>query len=821
MASQGQQLYSTPAFELFRRGLTTQSVKNFRGISAYQSVTSLGPEWALDCQNVMVPGWGGLSKFRYPVAQSLAGISGSGAGPVFFTDFQQNNGTRQVVANFANNSLWTLTGDMTAKTLIDAGATDAPIWSMVEANNILFMANGQRMEKWTGANFWQWGIAAPTASLELSSPNIDIFSIQRAGGVLTITLNFGNIGGNIYQPVYLNVGDTVTVVGNTGDPTMNGTFAIATVVTPGLSYTVNQAGANSGPFTQASGAGNITFPSESGVFAGATASRTAGTIGFVLAHPAFVGNGVSAVGLQIVTSGWADPTFNGTFIVVSSVLSFGCLVSFSVLQAGPDSVAAGTGTVTTGVSFTTDKVYGFSYTNVITGHVSSVGPSFTLPGPVTNRILFFSVPPSPDPQVSGLIVFASLDSGADLFRVPTSSILGNGSSIDISPDASLDTSTQAPLLNNPPLQGNFLAVGQSRVFVANLTGATTDIIYSGYEQILLGRPEESFPPNNRLKLAIGASAIAGIGVLHHGVVAFSNLDRMYTLRGQLEDISISAPVQFSAFLEEMPWKIGCKSHATIQATPFGLLWWASDNTVQLFSFGSASTGTASNLQDMSRNVYPLLRQATPGFEFNAQSAYFNWLERDWYALLFSANGSVTPNQLIFWGLNAETSAIDVFPCNVPANSIGVITTSKLQKLLCIGINDQIFNLPISQDTSGGISPSPNTIIPNTGNNLPAHWNSGYFGNETPTRSKMFRRALVVTDIPADPTNMTMTAAIVDNLQHNIRNPLMVGPVGVPTSGLASIGMRGNRCSIQLTFPLIDASVNVLELSLGSIGTSDR
>jgi hypothetical protein len=821
MASQGQQLYSTPAFELFRRGLTTQTVKNFRGISAYQSVTSLGPEWALDCQNVMVPGWGGLSKFRYPVAQSLAGISGSGAGPVFFTDFQQNNGTRQVVANFANNSLWALTADMTAKIAIDAGATDAPIWSMVEANNILFMANGQRMMKWTGANFWLWGIQPPTASLSLGSLNVNIFSIQRAANVLTITLNFGNIGGTIYQPLNLLVGDTITVAGNTGDPTMNGTFVIATIVTPGEAYTVNQAGANSGPFNHAGGAGTVSVPSESGVFSGATASRAAGVVVFTLAVPAYTGILAANAGLQIVTSGWADPTFNGTFAITGLTQGFGCIQSFTALQAGPDSNAAGTGTITTGVNFVTDKVYGFSYVNQITGHVSNVGPSFILPGPVTNRILFFGVPASPDPQVTGLIVFASLDSGADLFRTPTSSITGASSSIDMSPDASLDASTQAPLLNNPPLQGNFLAVGQSRVFVANLTGATTDIIYSGYEQILLGRPEESFPPNNRLKLAIGASAIAGIGVLHHGVVAFSNLDRMYTLRGQLEDISISAPVQFSAFLEEMPWKIGCKSHASIQATPYGLLWWASDNTVQLFNFGSAQTGTASGLQDMSRNVYPLLRQATPGYEYNAQSAYFNWLERDWYALLFSANGSVTPNQIIFWGLNTETSAIDVFPCNIPANSIGVITTNKLQKLLCIGTGDQIFNLPISQDTTGGVSPSPNTIIPNTENNLAAHWNSGYFGNETPTRSKMFRRALVVTDIPADPTNMTMTAAIVDNLQHNIRNPLLVGPVGVPTSGLASISMRGNRCSLQLTFPPIDASVNVLELSLGSIGTADR
>lgn len=819
MASSGQQLYSTPAFELFRRGLTTQTVKNFRGISAYESVTSLGPEWAQDCLNVMVPGWGGLSKFRFPVAASVANISGSGAGPNFFTDFQQGNGTRQVVAGFNNNSLWVLTADMAVNTLIDAGATDAPIWSMVEANNILFMANGQRMMKWTGANFWLWGIQPPTQALSLSSPSVQIFSIQRVANVTTITLNFGNIAGVIYQPVYLQVGDTIIVSGNTGDATMNGTFLVASIVTPGISYTVSNPGANSGPFNHVGGAGVITFPSESGVFPGSTASRTSGVVTFVPAHPIFAGNGVFANGLSITTSGWADATFNGTFIVISSTLAFSCITSFTVQIAGPDTVAAGTGTITTGVSFTTDKLYAFSYVNSVTGHVSNAGPVFTLPGPVTNRILFFSIPPSPDPQVSGLVVWASLDNGGDLFRTPTSLLNGTASGIDMSPDSSLDTATQAPFLNNVPLQGNFLAVGQSRVFVANLVGATTDIIYSGYEQILVGRPEESFPPNNRLKLAIGASAIAGIGVLHHGIVAFSNLDRMYTLRGQVEDISISAPVQFSAYLEEMPYKIGCKSHATIQSTPYGLIWWASDNTVELFNFGN-SFGP-SGLNDLSRNVYPLLRQATPGFEFRAQSAYFNWLERDWYGLSFPANGSTTNNFTIFWGLNAAAASIDIFPVNIPMDSLGVVTTSSLQKLLCIGAGDRIFNLPISQDTTGGISPSPNTIIPNTGNNLAAHWNGGYFGNETPTRSKMWRRGMVVTDIPAAPTNMTVTAALVDNLQFQVRNPLLVGPVPVPLNGLVPINTRANRCSLQITFPPIDASVNVLEVSMGSIGTSDR
>src|ERR1700676_109625 len=93
---------STPAFEIFRRGLNTQTIKRFRGVNAYQSVTSIGPEWALDCLNVIVPGWGGLSKFRLPVP--LTALTAAGAvGPSSFWDFQQQNGTRQVIANFGNS----------------------------------------------------------------------------------------------------------------------------------------------------------------------------------------------------------------------------------------------------------------------------------------------------------------------------------------------------------------------------------------------------------------------------------------------------------------------------------------------------------------------------------------------------------------------------------------------------------------------------------------------------------------------------------------------------------------------------------------------
>lgn len=335
-------------------------------------------------------------------------------------------------------------------------------------------------------------------------------------------------------------------------------------------------------------------------------------------------------------------------------------------------------------------------------------------GGVNHKYQLTATAPAPaDPQFDTLVWWRTIDGGGDLFRLAevnintgvvtfqaaTVTVLGALpylSIIDNTPDSALDQTTRAPFLNSPPIQAKFAAVGQGRVVLMNLAGAPQDAIYSGYERILVGNPPECFPPNNRLRLSIGAESIAGGGILQAGVVMFSNTDKMYMLRGQLEDITDTAPVQFTQYLVELPWKLGCLCHQTVQATPYGLLWLAGDKTVQLFDGNSQP-------QDISSPVYPILRNITVGAEANCQSAYFNWLERDWYVLLVPYGGSLTPNRMILWGLDKDTSTIDIFICTIPADGIGVVTSSQLQRRLLIGRTGQLFNLPVSSDTAGGIS----------------------------------------------------------------------------------------------------------------------
>lgn len=346
--------------------------------------------------------------------------------------------------------------------------------------------------------------------------------------------------------------------------------------------------------------------------------------------------------------------------------------------------------------------------------VSTASPATAQIGAgLVNKAFIITSTSTPDLQFDTLVLWRTLNGGGDLFRLAevnintgavsfnaaTVSVTGSIpylSVIDNTPDSALDKATRAPFLNNQPVAAKFAAVGQSRVLLMNLPGAPQDAIYSGYERILVGNPPECFPPNNRLRLSIGAESIAGGGIIQAGVVMFSNIDKMYMLRGQMEDITDTAPVQFTQYLEELPWTLGCFSHETIRATPYGLVWLAADKTVQLFDGHSQP-------KDISQPVYPILRGITAGAENQCSSAYFNWLERDWYVLLVPFGGSVTPNRMIFWGLDKETETIDIFISTIPADGIATVTTSTGQRRLLIGRLGQLLLLPVASDTLGGIA----------------------------------------------------------------------------------------------------------------------
>lgn len=665
MASPQNNLYSTPAFELFRRALITQTVQQFHGINVYSTLTQLGPDWAQDCLNVVVSGSGGLSKMRLPKKLSVA-VGGQATGPNSFWDFQQGNGTRQTLAIFAG-SIYYYTNDLTAVTLIENNALNIGQWSFSPSSNILWGVNGQRAQKWTAANWWAWGINASQVALPVT-------------------------------------------------PTVAGTLS----------------------------------PSNGGYF------------------------------------------------------------------------------------------YWYAWKNSVTNSCGNINPSQAAASGNLSNVAFQPTAAQPtDPQIDTIVWFRSIDGGGDPFRLAEINIntgvitspnsqtavtivpgTGNLQISDQTPDPGLDQTTRGPLINNPPLVGRYTAVAQNRLFIFNLIGSPQDVIYSGYEQILFGRPEECFPPNNRLRLSIGAETIAGGGVIHAGVVAFSQTGRMYMLRGQVEDISLAVPVNFTQYLEELPWTLGCASHFSIQSTPYGLVWLAGDKTVQLFDGRNKP-------YDISMALYPYLSKITPGTESQVVSGYFNWLERDWYVLLAAVNGSLSLNRLFMFAFNIQPgtdtiSTVEAFISDIPntlggANWVGLINTSKLQRMLCIGAQGFIQQLPVSSDTVGGIT-TDLTINPPTNGNLNAFWKSGYFGNDSPQRSKQFRWTRIIGDQPAK--SFSATCYRVDDEEFPLTAPEIIGPISLGTTRLG-INKRGKRLAVEVDFPPADAPANVLELQMATIATADR
>jgi hypothetical protein len=725
--------YATPGFQLYRRGLVVQTVKRFRGLNNYIPLTQTTPDIAIDLLNVIVSSSGQLSKLRLPI--NLSPVVGANTGPFSFWDFQQAIGTRQVLSHFGSKFYY-FTNDLANATLIEDNALNTAAWSFVEANNILFGANGSRMQKWTGSQWQQWGIVAPTA----------------APGFATVALPGGT-------PI-------VSIQGSSS------TNTIAVVV--------------NGPF-------NI------------------------------------AVGQNAVIGGTAN--YNGTYAVAQVFSLAGGQVEVFLTAAAPSNAIENAGTITPGApNLLTGWSYGYAYKNSVTGHMSNISPTtpiFKPTGTIGQQLT--AIAPT-DTQVDTLVWFRDLDGGGDYFRlvevnlatgaltlpnsgVNVASVASAGKFIILNDydttDGSLDQTIRGPHINNPPPQGTYTALAQGRIFVAGLVGAGADVVYSGYEQIVVGRPEESFPPNNRLHISAGAEAIAGLGPLHQGMVMYSNTGRMWMLRGAIEDITLNAPVAFSDVFEELPWTLGCLSHYTIAQTPYGLVWLAGDKTVQFWD------GRSQPL-DISAAVYPLLRNITPGTELLANGTYFNWLERDWYALTCATNGSLTPNTIIFWALDSQSQNIEVFVSNLTTNWLGVVSTSKLQRKLLMANAGRIAELPVRAVDANGLVNDFVTYPPTNGN-LPAYWRSGYFGNDSPEQSKLFRWTRLIPDRGA--ASYEIQSRYVDDT-NTIDAPRIAGPVAANPQR-TPLNQRGFRASIEIDFPQKDVSCNVLELQLSFIGTSQR
>lgn len=455
----------------------------------------------------------------------------------------------------------------------------------------------------------------------------------------------------------------------------------------------------------------------------------------------------------------------------------------------------------TGLTLATGRQYRIAYKNTTTQHVGTASDPSASTGALVDQYQPLTIPaPVTDGQIDAARVYATLDGGSDYFFHSEQTGAFPITFNDTIPDASLDQSERAPLINNQPPKAKYLVKWGARVFGFNITGETRPqgIFYTGYDKIFVGRPEESCPPGNRLLLATGADAITGGGVISQGVIAFDKTNKMFMFRGQPEDIVTTAPVEFSLYLQQLPWDIGASGHFTIQSTPYGLVWRTPDRQVRLFN------GT-DEPDIISGGVEPILKRITFGTELNERSAYWSYNEKNWYVLAIAIDGETSLNQLLIFDLEpSDADNVGTFAFDLGTfDSLSVIELVTGEQKLIIGQDGQFKELAVASKCVNGITQNPTS----TDDELRGNWRSGYFGNANPEQVKFMQ----FSRLSADCDGFSVKRYLVNDDNSTMAQPDIIEVVPL-TEAKFQTNEETRRMSIEIQFPPQDRDCAVQMLS---------
>lgn len=861
------------------RNLQTKTIRKFHGLAMWPTLITTDSSWAIDLVNVMPSGSGGLEKLRVPLTLSpaIAGLSGAGN----LANFQNAKGVRQAVAGFGD-TFYSFALDAYTPTLQDTNLLNSGVMSFAQANNLMFVANGQRMMKWNGAALQKWGIdqmPAPQRSLvsgvafsNPTDPPVCSAFLKGTGIARTYSISYTLVDGKgetgESPATTLALGDNEWGIvtcpfvssglgGAIPDPTTgvflgamsSGTLALRT-------YDVT--------FTWVNGAGGETMETSTVVTGAIPANQIAvvtppgppppGAVGWncyvnLTGNPRKKVNATVTPGIMPLVepdAGWSfagppPPAVNATG---GQALGWNCYVdvnggsnrrrvngdtplAFGVDYVEPDPwgfyfheldptppVANTTGGG--GLPLTTGRRYRVAAGNSVTGHIGAASTQSPTTGPVsdTQIIQVVSVNPT-DAQCDTLWLYATIDGGEDYYLNRNPGTADGGFPLDPSGattitdrtrDDDLDKAIRAPLLNLPPPIGKYLLKFMGRIFVGGLPGDKQTAAYSGDERIFQGRPEESFPPNNRIRFAIGSDEIGGIGAIQAGLIVWSISNEMFLFRGAIEDNTQDAPIMFGARLDELPWKIGSASHASGAATPYGFIWHASDNTIKLFN----GQGDPEVISDA---ITPLMRRITPGQRSDTRGVFYCQQEKEWYLFLCAIDGSTDKNCIIAFDLEriAEKN-IGATVFRIQADALAVVEDVNGKSHLVIAQGGALKELQILSDTTGGITDT----WTKGAEFLPAYWRSGYVGVESPEWMKLFRYARLIADRPG----FRVQIYYVDDFDGKFQSPI-IDPFQPVDSDRIPMNWKARYASLEIQFPEDDVPANLLGLQVSYIPTSQR
>ena len=495
------------------------------------------------------------------------------------------------------------------------------------------------------------------------------------------------------------------------------------------------------------------------------------------------------------------------------------------LTAPAISLSPGTLTLTYG------RTYCYSYVSKYTDSLGiervQVGPPSPISahtGPIANEIVnLTTIQPSADPQVNFIWIFEVTDSPINTsatYFFAAEITNGTTSYGDALLDSDLDQTRLAPFDNNPAPPAAILAEFQNRIAAAN--GSLLQL--SGFDEITLGIPEESWPTDLFFNVPSGKRTISAMTSLQQGtVLAVSTQDFFYLYTGY----------DASTFTEQDKVATpGIAGPLAFVLTPLGLAHVTANQSVRLWNGASGNTTSISD--DIAKkfpNTYAL-EDFDPSYIQNTVCCWYEFGSFSILVVFAKTSDSATAgfNLMQLWSFTTEardTSGMYGAGSGVYTQLTGTYQTDKLPSdiLTAAGSVDVGFagqNFIFMGDANGNVYRWPDGFMDNLNPYVGVAQLAWGLPNEGKSR---FFWADVVTDRADSATSFGVYAATADAPDETLPptqlavqqlpSPVNQSQFAIRGSMNAQGVATGKYVSLWLTFPQDNNDATVRKVTLDS------
>lgn len=489
------------------------------------------------------------------------------------------------------------------------------------------------------------------------------------------------------------------------------------------------------------------------------------------------------------------------------------------------SLSAGTLTLTYG------RTYVYSYVSKYTDslgiervQVGAPSPMSAFTGPIANQIVNLTdITPSADPQVTHIWIFEVTDSPVNTsatYFFAAEITNGTTSYGDALLDSALDQTRLAPFDNNPAPPAAILTEFQNRIAAAN--GGLFQL--SGYDEITLGIPEESWPIDLFFNVPSGKRTISAMTSLQEGtVLAVCTQDFWYLYTGYdastfTEQDKVASP--------------GTAGPLALVLTPEGLAYVTANQSVRLWNGTSSNpTSISDEIAKKFPNTYAM-EDFDPSYIANSVCCWYEFGSMNILVVFAKTSDSATLgfNLMQLWSFTTEardTSGMYGAGSGVYTQLTGTYQTDKLPSniLTAAGSVDVGFegqNYIYMGDANGNVYRWPDGFL----DNLNPYQGVAQLAWGLPNEGKSrFFWADVVTDRADSATSFGLYASTADAPDETLP-PTQLSvqqlPSPVNQSALAIRGSMnapgvatGKYVSLWLTFPQDNNDATVRKVTLAS------